>query len=87
MCVRDIACRMIERSSNVPRIIDRLEFKGYVRRERSENDGRETLVSLTDAGKLFLEKLMVFLDQEELVLSLSEAEAWTLNDLLDRCRG
>ena len=30
MCVKDIGCRMIERSSNVPRIIDRLVAKKYV---------------------------------------------------------
>ena len=32
MCVRDIASRMIEKSSNVPRIIDRLELKKLMMR-------------------------------------------------------
>ena len=35
ICVRDIACRMIERNSNVPRIIDRLEIKKLVKRSTS----------------------------------------------------
>lgn len=86
MCVRDIGSRMIERSSNVPRILDRLEGKGHIKRERSEHDGRETLVVLTEEGRFFLEKLMGFLEQEERVLPLSEAEAWALNELLDKCR-
>lgn len=86
MCVRDIAGRMIERSSNVPRILDRLEKKAYVKRERSETDGRETLVSLTQEGKSFLEKVFSVLEKEERVLPISEAEAWTLNELLDKCR-
>ena len=86
MCVRDIGSRMIERSSNVPRILDRLESKQYIRRERSASDGRETLVCLTEDGRFFLEKLTDFLEHGERVLPLSEAEAWTLNELLDKCR-
>ncbi len=86
MCVRDIAGRMIERSSNVPRILDRLENKGYVKRERSEADGRETLVSLTSDGGQFLEKLIAALERQELTLPITDAEAWTLNELLDKCR-
>ena len=50
MCVRDIACRMIEKSSNVPRIIDRLEVKKLVKRSTSPNDKRETVITLTQAG-------------------------------------
>jgi DNA-binding MarR family transcriptional regulator len=86
ICVRDIRSRMIERSSNVPRILDRLEGKGYIRRERSESDGRETLVCLTNEGQKFLEKLTGFLEHEERTLPISEAEAWALNELLDKCR-
>ena len=48
MCVKDIGSRMIEKSSNVPRIIDRLIIKKLVRRTPSAEDKRETLVSLTD---------------------------------------
>ena len=36
MCVKDIGCRMIERNSNVPRIVDRLVAKKYVVRSTSE---------------------------------------------------
>src|SRR4051812_4344059 len=46
MCVRDIGSRMIERNSNVPRIIDRLVAKEYVNRSTSEVDKRETVIRL-----------------------------------------
>jgi DNA-binding MarR family transcriptional regulator len=50
ICVKEIACRMIERNSNVPRIIDRLEIKKLVKRSTSEADKRETVIVLTPAG-------------------------------------
>jgi DNA-binding MarR family transcriptional regulator len=50
LCVKEIAERLIERSSNVPRILDRLQAKEYITRTRSENDGRETLIELTQAA-------------------------------------
>src|ERR1044071_3781492 len=43
MCVRDIGSRMIERNSNVPRIIDRLVSKKLVDRSASSIDKRETV--------------------------------------------
>ena len=55
MCVKDIAGRMIERSSNVPRIIDRLVAKKLVKRTQSKEDKRETMMALTEKGLDILE--------------------------------
>ncbi|MEL4474610.1 winged helix DNA-binding protein, partial [Shewanella algae] len=55
MCVKDIGCRMIEKSSNVPRIIDRLALKKLVKRSDSEFDKRETVITLTQSGIAVLE--------------------------------
>ena len=55
MRVKDIGSRLIERSSNVPRIIDKLEDKKLVKRFSSPNDNRETLIHLTSAGIKLLE--------------------------------
>ncbi|MCW3106124.1 MAG: MarR family transcriptional regulator [Segetibacter sp.] len=55
MCVKDIACRMIERNSNVPRIVDRLVAKKYVDRSTSDIDKRETVITLTNDGMNVLE--------------------------------
>jgi len=84
ICVRDIACRMIEKSSNVPRIIDRLEIKKLVKRTSSATDKRETVISLTQAGILILEASTQSIDQTmETVNILTEAESVQLNKLLE----
>ena len=84
MCVRDIAQRLIERSSNVPRIIDRLETKKLVMRA-SGNDRRETVMVLTQAGINLLNTVSPVLESSHaLVSGLNEEESKQLNSLLDR---
>lgn len=88
MCVRDIASRLIERSSNVPRILDRLETKGLVIRTRSESDGRETLVELTNNGvKLLHEATLSVSGLDANFVKLTDIECRLLNELLDKSRG
>ncbi len=87
MCIKDIADRMIEKNSNVPRIIDRLVIKKLVRRSTSKVDKRETLVTITEKGMEVLEeagKLANHLTSE--VIGLSEEDAQTLNELLEKLR-
>lgn len=87
MCVKDIAGRMIERSSNVPRIIDRLELKKLVQRSTSAEDKRETVITLTQAGIDMLGMVNgVIEDANDKVCHLNEEELVQLNDLLDRYR-
>lgn len=87
MCVKDIACRMIEKSSNVPRIIDRLEIKKLVKRATSEADKRETVISLTQSGIAVLEastkQLNAIYDE---IMPISEADAASINELLEKVR-
>ena len=85
MCVKDIAERMIERSSNVPRIIDRLEVKKLVKRSQSGADRRETVIILAQAGINLLEAVTPELEKSHNQVSdMDEAEVKQLNDLLDR---
>jgi len=84
MCVRDVAQRMIERSSNVPRIIDRLEVKKLVKRSQSGEDKRETVIILSQAGINILEMVTPALQKLNMV-AISNEECKQLNDLLDRC--
>jgi len=87
MCVRDIACRMIEKSSNVPRIVDRLEIKKLVKRSVSSFDKRETLIQLTHAGLLLLEVTTQKADELfDSQLCVSGEEAKQLNELLEKLR-
>jgi DNA-binding MarR family transcriptional regulator len=85
MCVKDIAGRMIERSSNVPRIIDRLVAKKLVKRTQSKEDKRETMMALTEKGLALLESSSLQMnDTFESILRLDNEEARTLNDLLEK---
>lgn len=53
----EIAERMIERAPGITRLIDRLERKGLVSRERCATDRRQVLCGITPAGRKLLEKL------------------------------
>ncbi|MBL0884107.1 MAG: MarR family transcriptional regulator [Chitinophagaceae bacterium] len=87
ICVKDIACRMIEKNSNVPRIIDRLEIKKLVKRATSEADKRETVISLTQSGIAVLEastqRINAIFDE---VMVINEEEASSINQLLEKVR-
>ncbi|HEX3023917.1 MAG TPA: MarR family transcriptional regulator [Chitinophagaceae bacterium] len=87
MCVRDIASRMIEKNSNVPRIIDRLELKKLVKRTQGELDGRQTMIVLTNAGINILETTTIKLDKIfDEHISINQTEAAQLNMLLEKVR-
>ena len=87
MCVKDIAGRMIEKSSNVPRIIDRLVLKKLVKRTTDLNDKRHTVMALTAAGTNILELSTQRINQVfEQTILMDEASATQLNDLLEQIR-
>jgi len=87
MCVKDIAGRTIEKSSNVPRILDRLVLKKLASRTPSKEDKRETLVSLTEKGISVLERANVLAwEVTNRIKALNEEEARTLNELLEKMR-
>ncbi|HVZ25905.1 MAG TPA: hypothetical protein VG842_07625, partial [Sediminibacterium sp.] len=74
-------------SSNVPRIIDRLETKKLVKRATSAIDKRETVISLTQSGIAVLEATTVNLNKVvDATLAIDEKEASALNCLLEKVR-
>lgn len=87
ICVKDIAGRMIEKSSNVPRIIDRLVIKKLVKRSTALTDKRHTVMSLTQAGQTILDlstkKINTLFDK---LITVGDANAKTLNQLLELVR-
>jgi DNA-binding MarR family transcriptional regulator len=88
LCVKEIANRLIERSSNVPRILDRLQDKSLISRTRSENDGRETLIELTEEGAKLLNRVNLSVEGLDANhVKLTDTEARLLNELLDKSRG
>ena len=85
MCVKDIAGRMIERSSNVPRIIDRLVAKKLTKRNQSKEDKRETVMSLTEKGIEMLQCSTVKMNEVSGDnFPITQEEAAALNQLLEK---
>jgi DNA-binding MarR family transcriptional regulator len=53
----EIAVRMLDRAPDVTRIIDRLEEKELVERERTNRDRRQSITRITPAGMKLLEEM------------------------------
>lgn len=79
--------RMLDKTSNASRIVDKLEAKGLVTRKQCPNDRRTVDVLITDKG-LALLKEMDDLDggTKTGISNLTEQETIELNRLLDKIR-
>lgn len=53
----EIADRMMEKTPGITRLLDRLEAKGLVRRERHAEDRRRVLITISAQGTALLERL------------------------------
>ena len=80
--------RLIEETPGMTRLLDRLEFKGLVRRVRCEQDRRQVLCYITDGGVRLLAELDPVLAANEKVMAgtLTGAEAESLVVLLEKMR-
>ena len=79
--------RMLDKMSDTSRIVDRLIAKGLVKKVVCKSDKRLVDVSITDKGKKLLEKTDKYEPEMDAIISaLSEADAKTLNKLLDKLR-
>ena len=56
LCQRDIAAKILKSSGNITMVIDNLEKRGLVRRERDSQDRRYLTVYLTDVGSALIAK-------------------------------
>jgi MarR family 2-MHQ and catechol resistance regulon transcriptional repressor len=59
LCQRDIAAKILKSTGNITLVIDNLEKRGLVRRERDAADRRYLTVYLTDAGTTLITKTFV----------------------------
>ena len=83
--VQIVKDRMIERAPNATRLMDKLCDKNLIERERCEHDRRVVYVKISNQGLELLSTIDVngnlsFLD------NLSDKEATTLSNLLDKLR-
>ena len=80
--------RMLDKMSDTSRIVDRLITKGLVKKGTCKSDRRLVDVTITDKGKKMLERLDERQDELDNIMgNLTEKEAATLSELLDKIRG
>jgi DNA-binding MarR family transcriptional regulator len=84
-----ISDRMIQRSSNVTRIIDKLELKGLVKRMTCETDRRKMDIVITEAGSTLLKSLNKTVEEfhQPFRKNLTAEEQQTLIHLIKKFRG
>lgn len=83
--VQNIKDRMIERAPNATRLMDKLFDKNLIGRFRCEDDRRVVYVNITKTGLDLLQQIDA-LNNTSFLDKLSEQEAATLSDLLDKIR-
>ena len=83
----EIASRMVSRSPNITRLMDKLIAKKLARRIRSRQDRRVVVISITPQGGELLVRLDRVVDEVfEKFPPTTKAEMRTLLELLDRIR-
>ena len=83
--VNTVKERMVQKSPNATRLMDKLCDKGLIDRVRCENDRRVVYVQINDKGLALLEEIKMD-DFENNLNSITEKEAKLLNELLDKIR-
>ncbi len=81
----EIKSRMLDRNSDVSRLLDRLALKKLISKTTCPNDRRAADVTITVEGLQLLERVADTVDQD--VLALNHEGASLLSNLLDKCRG
>jgi DNA-binding MarR family transcriptional regulator len=79
--------RMLDKTSNVSRIMDKLEAKGLATRKQCPNDRRSVDILISEAGLELLKEMDIAMEKQQIGLqNLTDAEAKELNRLLDKIR-
>jgi len=82
LACQEIARRMITRDADLTRLLDRLEKRGLINRQRQTDDRRVVLITVTSAGSALLAELDDMVNELNKRL-LGHLEAQKLNQLLD----
>lgn len=84
--VQVVKDRMIEKSPNTTRLMDKLLSKKMIERARSPKDKRVVFVGITKYGLSVLSEIDNKFTSWAYLENLTEEEAKTLSDLLDKLR-
>jgi MarR family 2-MHQ and catechol resistance regulon transcriptional repressor len=57
MCQRDVAKKNLKSTANITTVVDNLEKRGLVERQRSSEDRRYIALHLTDEGRSLIERI------------------------------
>lgn len=87
LMLADVTSRMIDKSSNATRLVEKLRQKGLLRREICESNRRQVDIIITDEGLALLkhidEEAAVWLESLRVI---SREEAKEVNRILDKLR-
>jgi DNA-binding MarR family transcriptional regulator len=85
----DIKDVMLDKASDVTRLLDKLEKLEYVQRRLCPHNRRKMDINITPQGLKLLSDVDVLMDTfyEDLAERITEEEAAVLSDLLDKIRG
>jgi DNA-binding MarR family transcriptional regulator len=87
LMLADISSRMIDRSSNATRLVEKLRLKNLVKREICENNRRQVDIVITDKGLGLLSKIDKQTSEWLSILkNISKSEARELSRILDKLR-
>ncbi len=80
--------RMVTKMSNTTRLVDKLITKGYVKRIICKSNRRKVEITITQKGKLFLDKVSPIMTkfENEVTSNLTEKDLIQLNELLNKLR-
>ncbi|MEY3842558.1 MAG: hypothetical protein RIR80_129 [Bacteroidota bacterium] len=78
--------RMLDKMCDASRMVDRLLQKGFIERCVNKKDRRAVDIKISTEGLALLAKFDALTDPNKLFSTLSDAEAKTLNQLLDKVR-
>jgi len=87
LSIKCIAQRMLDKTSNASRLVDKLVEKGFAERKTCKKDRRQADVYITEKGMECINRASHCLT-EELIdkLPLNDKQLVVLNDLLDQMR-
>ncbi len=86
--IKYIRERMLDKMSDVSRIVEKLREKGYLQRQECPNDRRNVDITITEKGLAELKKIDSLIEPLESIFDVfSPLEINMFNELLDKLRG
>ena len=88
LCINDIIEKTLSTSGNMTVVIENLRKDGYIKKEKSKEDQRKYMISLTDKGRDIISRIFPYHLENigEIFKKYSEKEKKDLLDLLDKFR-